>query len=325
MILITGANGLVGSFLCKEFIRRGYTVRALIRKHSDLTLLKEVSDQLEYAEGDINDIGSVIDAMDGVEYVVHTAAIISFWSKRQSEMFYVNVEGTKNVVDAALIKGVKRLLHISSIAAIGRKTGVSAIDERNTWEESALNTAYADTKYQAELEIYRGIEEGLNAVIVNPSVILGPALMGTSTARLFEYVQKQSTYYTEGKMNYIDVRDVVDAIQYLLLESKRSEERYILNAGMISYKDFFEQIAAALHVAAPSVKATSWMRGIVWRAEAIKAFFTGKEPLITKETARNSSTHFEYSSDKFFKEANISFRPLEDTIQWTCKSLFPDK
>ena len=321
MILITGANGLVGSFLCRELAQRGQKVRALVRAHSDCSLLEDVKEQIDFIMGDVKDIGSLIDAMDGVDYVIHTAAVISFWKGRKEEMFQVNVEGTANVVNAAIVRGIKKFIHISSVAAIGRKAGTILVDESSKWEESSLNTAYANTKYLAELEVYRGMEEGLNALIINPSVILGPGMKGTSSVRLFEYVKNQNKYYTEGYMNYIDVRDLVESI-IVLLENNDSDGRYIISAGKISYQGFFHAVAKELNCSPPHIKATSWMREIVWRAELIKTFFSGKEPLITKETARSANMYFEYSSAKFLNQTNFIFRPLTDTVQWSCQRLF---
>lgn len=322
MILVTGANGLVGSFLCKELVDNGYKVKALIRKDSNTALLKGVADKLEIHVGDLNDVGSLIDVIKDVECIVHTAAVISFWPKRNDEMYQANVEGTRNLVNVALEHPIKKFIHISSVAAIGRKASDVSIAETNTWEESALNTRYAATKHQAELEVCRAAEEGLNTVILNPSIILGPALKGTSTARLFEYVEQKNKFYTEGYMNYVDVRDVVDSIIFFISNDSGNGERFILNAGTIRYKDFFENIAQVLHVQAPRVSAKPWMKKIVWRLYAIRSFFTGKEPLITKETASVSAHKFEYQSDKIKKISNMVFRPIEETITWTCTGLF---
>ncbi len=322
MILVTGANGLVGSFLCKELAGKGYRVKALVREKSNTSLLSPVAESVEFVYGDINDAGSLIDAMQDIECVVHTAAVISFWDKKNKEMYQTNVVGTKNVVDVALEKGVKKLIHISSIAAIGRKTTDTRINEKNNWEESPINTAYAVTKHQAELEIFRAVEEGLHAVILNPSVILGPGLKGTSSVRLFEYVQQNGKFYTDGDLNYVDVRDVVESIEYFISNETPTGERYIINGGTISFKSFFEKIADVLHTNAPAIRASNWMKQLVWRAEAVKAFITGKEPLITKSTARTSTNKFQYNADKIMQINQRSFRPLEDTISWTCKQLF---
>ena len=322
MILVTGANGLVGSFLCKELVDKGYKVKALIRKNSDTRLLNEISGKLEIHIGELNDVGSLIDAMDGVKCIVHTAATISFWPKRKEEMFQTNVEGTRNILNAALETNINKFIHISSVAAIGRKSSDTFINETNMWDDSALNTHYAVTKHQAELEVFRATEEGLNTILLNPSVILGPALKGTSSARLFEYVEKKNKFYTEGYINYVDVRDVVASIIFFIENQTNSGDRFIVNAGAIHYKDFFEAIAKVLNSKAPEISAKLWMRNLAWCFYAIKSFFTGKEPLITKETASVSSHKFEYQSDKIKKTSNIVFQPLEKTITWTCAKLF---
>lgn len=322
MILVTGANGLVGSFLCKELVDKGYKVKALVRKNSDTSLLNEISGKLEIHIGELNDVGSLMDAMDGVKCIVHTAAIISFWPKRKDEMFQTNVEGTRNILNVALEYNIDKFIHISSVAAIGRKSSDTFITETNTWDDSALNTHYAVTKHQAELEVYRATEEGLNTILLNPSIILGPALKGTSSARLFEYVEKKNKFYTEGYINYVDVRDVVTSIMFFIENQTKSGDRFIVNAGAIRYKDFFEAIAKRLNSTAPKISAKPWMRNLAWRFYAVKSFFTGKEPLITKETASISSHKFEYQSDKIKNTSNIVFQPIEKTITWTCAKLF---
>lgn len=322
MILVTGANGLVGSFLCKELVDKGYKVKALVRKNSDTSLLNEISGKLEIHIGELNDVGSLMDAMDGVKCIVHTAAIISFWPKRKNEMFQTNVEGTRNILNVALEYNIDKFIHISSVAAIGRKSSDTFITETNTWDDSALNTHYAVTKHQAELEVYRATEEGLNTILLNPSIILGPALKGTSSARLFEYVEKKNKFYTEGYINYVDVRDVVTSIIFFIENQTKSGDRFIVNAGAIRYKDFFEAIAKVLNSTAPKISAKPWMRNLAWPSYAVKSFFTGKEPLITKETASISSHKFEYQSDKIKNTSNIVFQPLEKTITWTCAKLF---
>jgi dihydroflavonol-4-reductase len=322
MILVTGANGLVGSFLCKELIGKGYKVRAFVRKDSDCTLLNSIKHNIDFAYGDVLDVGSIIDAMADVEQVVHTAAIISFWPKMHAAMHQVNVVGTRNIVDVALEQKVNRFIHISSIAAIGRKSGDKQINETNTWEASAFNSEYANTKHQAELEVCRATEEGLNTIILNPSIILGPGLKGSSSFRLFEYVEQENKYYTEGQFNYVDVRDLCTVIEFFTSSIMDSGERFIVNSGSTTYQTFFNQVALVLGVTPPKKKATQFIREIAWRLEAVKAFITGKEPLITKSTAKSALNLFEYQSNKLIKRTNISFRSLDETIQWTCAAAF---
>lgn len=321
MILVTGANGLLGSFLCQELVAKGYKVKALIRKNADTTLIKEILKDLEIHEGDLSDVGSLMDAMIGVNYIVHTAAVVSFWSKKKHLMYQTNVEGTRNIVDIALKSGIKKLIHISSIAAIGRKSTDIKISESNIWEESSWNSNYAVTKHQAELEVYRGVEEGLNTVILNPSIILGPGSKGSSSVRLFDYVEQKNKFYTEGYINYVDVRDVVQTILFFIENESISGERYILNGGITGYQNFFNLIANSLQVKAPTIRARYWMRQLAARYYGLISIFTNREPLITKETATVSSHKIEYESAKIKQISAINFKSLEDTVLWTSKTL----
>jgi dihydroflavonol-4-reductase len=322
MILVTGSNGLLGSFVCHELVSRGYQVKALVRKDSNTDLLKTILDRIEVHQGDLNDAGSLVDAMVGVQYIIHAAALISFWPKMKELMFQTNVEGTRNLVDVALESNIKKFIHISSIAAIGRKPLDTIISEKNTWEDSFQNSNYAVTKHQAELEVFRAVEEGLNAVILNPSIILGPGTHGSSSVRLFNYVQQENKFYTDGYLNYVDVRDVVNSILFFMGDEFKSGGRYILNAGIITYEDFFKRIAKKINRKAPSICANAWMRQFAWRLYRVASFFTKKEPLITKETARVASHKIEYQSDKIKKTSGIQFRSLDDTIEWTSEKLF---
>ena len=322
MILVTGSNGLLGSFVCHELVSRGYKVKALVRKDSNTDLLKDIIKSIEFHEGDLNDVGSLIDAMVGVQYVIHTAALISFWPKNKLPMYQTNVEGTRNLVDVALESNVKKFIHISSIAAIGRKSTDTIVTEKNTWEESSINSNYAVTKHQAELEVSRAVEEGLNAVILNPSIIIGPGVQGSSTVRLFDYVQKGNKFYTDGYINYVDVRDVVKIILFFIDNEFKNGERHILNGGITTYKDFFGKIAIKLNCKAPHICAHNWMRQLAWRYYAIASFFSKKEPLITKETARVASHKIEYQSEKIKNATDIQFRTLDDTVEWTKARLY---
>jgi len=322
MILVTGSNGLLGSFVCHELVSRGYQVKALVRKDSNTDLLKTILDRIEVHHGEINDVGSLVDAMVGVQYIIHTAALISFWPKMKGLMYQTNVEGTRNLVDVAIESNIKKFIHISSIAAIGRKPLDTVISEKNTWEDSSHNSNYAVTKHQSELEVSRAVEEGLNAVILNPSIILGPGMQGSSSVQLFDYIQQENKFYTDGYLNYVDVRDVVKTILFFMDNEFKSGERYILNAGITTYKDFFMKIAKSINRKAPQIRARAWIRELVWRVYSIASFFTKKEPLITKETARVASHKIEYQSDKIKNTSSIQFRSLDDTIEWTGKKLF---
>ncbi|MFC0183961.1 SDR family oxidoreductase [Pseudarcicella hirudinis] len=200
------------------------------RPESDLSLLKGLEDQITWFEGDILDVLSLEEAISKADYVVHTAAMVSFAPKDRNKMLRINVEGTANVVNMCLLYKVKKLCFVSSVAAIGRKFSNGAsdtsnlIDEKAQWEESPLNSNYAKSKYQAELEVWRGVAEGLDAVVVNPSIILGEADWYKSSTQLFKYVYDENKYYTGGTINYVDVQDVAEII-YKLLHSDIVNER----------------------------------------------------------------------------------------------------
>ena len=326
-ILITGITGLVGSFTARHFLKLGFQVAGLKRTNSDLSLIQDIENQIVWHEGDILDILALEKAIGNVNYVIHAAAIVSFAPKDRSKMFKTNVEGTINVVNICLEKNIKKLCFVSSVAALGRRipnenriNHVIKIDEKAIWEDNKLNSNYAKTKYLAEMEVWRGQSEGLNSVIVNPSLILGEADWDKTSTQLLKYIYGEHKFYPEGNLNYIDVLDVADCI-YRLTVSDISDERFILSAGQITYKDFFEKVAPKFNKKAPSILLGKSLTGIVWRLESIRSFFTGNAPLITKETALSSSHFFEYSNDKIKKAIDFSFRNLDESLERICMNL----
>lgn len=325
-ILITGATGLVGSAVARQLLEQGHEVVALCRSGSDRSLLKNDTDKVQWVEGDIMDVVGLESEIRKVDYVVHTAAIVSFAPKDKSEMYRINVEGTANVINACLVAGIKKLCHVSSNAALGKPdpkrqsadTEV-VIDEEQRWEESSSNSYYSKTKYLAELEVWRGISEGLDAVIVNPSVVLGEGDWNKSSTRLFKYAYDEKPFYTAGRINYVDVNDVAKAV-CILLFSDISAERFLLNAGSIGYKSFFGMIADSFGKKRPSIEVGKIVASIIWRFEAIRTFITQGSPLITKETARSATRHYSYNSAKIQKKLGLTFTPLEETIARVCQS-----
>lgn len=320
MIFITGGNGLIGSFIIRQLLMSGHAIKALVRKNSDLSLIQDILPQLELVEGDVLDYLHLTKLLKGVDKVIHAAAIVSFAPGQEEQMLKVNIEGTANIVNACLENGVGKLCYLSSVAALGRKKGQPTVDENTKWENSELNSNYARSKYLAELEVWRGIEEGLDAVILNPSVVLGPGDWEKSSVKLFQYIWKENRFYTPGKINYVDVRDVALAAD-LLVHSEINAEKFILNAGQVTYKEFFDKIADAFGKKRPSKLVSPPMAAIAWRLEKIRTFFTGKAPLITRETAAIAQKSFFFSSKKIQQKLGFTFRHLDDTISWTCQQL----
>lgn len=325
-ILVTGATGLVGSAIIRELLLSNHHVTALFRSGSNRSQLQFDINRVEWKEGDLLDIIALKEAVKDIDYVIHAAATVSFVPKHQQQMYNINVTGTGNLVNICLESGIKKFCHISSVAALGQPDAKKLrpgqpidIDENNRWEDSSDNSNYAKTKYLAELEVWRGIAEGLNAVIVNPSVILGEGDWTKSSTRLFRYVYNQNLFYTQGFLNYVDVRDVA-SICCQLIFSEIQAERFILNGGRISYKEFFDKIAETMNRKKPSVKVGRTFAAVIWRLEAIRSLLTGADPLITKETARSAYKNVFFRSDKIQQTFDYSFLPLETSVARICRS-----
>lgn len=327
-ILITGITGLVGSFAAKKLLSEGHEIFGLVRENADLSLINDFKDKISLEKGDILDIPNLEKAIAGKDCVIHCAAIVSFLPKDRDRLFKVNVEGTANVVNICLENNIKKLIFISSVAALGRKQKFSEIEKRepilisedNDWVESPDNSNYGKSKYLAELEVWRGISEGLSAVILNPSNILGEADWTKSSTKLFKYVFDQNLFYTDGSLNYIDVEDLSEIINELLT-SDVINERFIISANSISQIDFFKGIANNFSKNSPKYKLGNTAISVFWRLEAIKAKLFGTEPLITKETAKSAKTQFVYKNNKIKSTLNYEFKPLDESLKRICKNL----
>jgi dihydroflavonol-4-reductase len=326
-ILITGATGLVGSTVTRQLLSENHSVYAFFREGSDRGLLADVDKQVNWVEGDILDISSLEKALNDIDYVVHTAAVVSFVPRDRKMMYKVNVEGTANVVNACLKFGISKLCHVSSIAAIGRPDSRKImpgqelmLDEDQRWEDSPENSEYAKTKYLSELEVWRGVAEGLNAVIVNPTIILGEGDWTKSSTQLFRYVYREKPFYTEGLANCVDVLDVSEAVVKLLF-SDISGERFLLNGGSISYQNLFNLMADAMKKKRPSYKVGAGLAGIIWRVEAVRTFLLGTKPLITRETAQSAGRKIRYDNKKIKNALGFSFQPIEKTVKRVSESL----
>jgi dihydroflavonol-4-reductase len=320
MIFITGCNGLVGSFIARKLLSKGEKIIALKRKSSDLSLVKDIEASIEWLEGDIFDTQILNKAMEQCDTVIHAAAVISFSPSGREQMYKVNVEGTANVVNAALNNNIKKFCFISSIAALGRKKNELTINENALWEDSEMNTHYAKSKYLSEVEVWRGIEEGLPAFIVNPSVVLGPGNWENGSTKIFNYIFRKNKFFTNGFINYVDVEDVATIVTDLLNRNV-SGERYILNAGKVTYEELFNSIARFFNVKPPGFRVGKILSEIAWRVERIRSLFSGSEPILTKETVKLSGFSFEYQNKKIKELVGFEFTPLEATTSKTCSEL----
>ena len=277
-----------------------------------------VFNNVEWINGDVLDTAILEDAMEGMDVVIHCAATVSFVSSEQRAMFKTNIEGTANVVNAALLKNIKRLVHISSVAALGRTISGETVTEKKQWESSNINTNYAVSKYNAEMEVWRGIGEGLNAVIVNPSTILGYGDWNNSSCAIFKSVYNEFPWYSNGINGFVAVEDVARAT-VLLMESDIRNERFIINGDNWSFRKLFNSMADAFGKKQPHREATPSLAAIAWRMEKVKNLFSGKPSLLTKESARIAQTATYFDNSKVSKALpGFVFTPLEVCVKNAC-------
>jgi dihydroflavonol-4-reductase len=319
-ILVTGGTGFLGSYIIKELVEKNFTVRA-IRRNNKLPsyIPQEIFDKVDWVDGDILDVISLEEAMEEVDTVIHAAAIVSFVKKDREQMYRVNVEGTANVVNMALEKNVRRLIHISSVAALGRSTTGGSVNEEKKWEENKVNTHYAKSKYKAELEVWRGISEGLNGVILNPSTILGYGDWNSSSCAIFKNIYEEFKWYTPGINGFVDVQDVTRVV-VTLLDNEIKEQRFVVNGDNWAFKKLMDSIAESFGKKKPSRQTTPLLLNIAWRIEKLKSLFTGKKPLLTRESARVAISKTLFENDKLLKALpGFSFTPIQETIRLASK------
>jgi nucleoside-diphosphate-sugar epimerase len=244
--------------------------------------------------------------------------MVSFNPRKREEMMRINVTGTANVVNACLLGNVKKLVHVSSVSALGRKRDGMTVTEDAKWSEESNLSNYGRSKYMAEMEVWRGISEGLNAVIVNPVIILGVGDWNESSAATFKSAYNEFPWYTEGISGFVDARDVARAM-HLLMKADISEERFIISAENLPYREIFNMMAKGFGKKPPHRKVSPLIAGLVWRLEAVKGMITGQDPLLTRETAETARMKVYFDSSKLIN-ALPSFRysRIEDCIAESC-------
>jgi nucleoside-diphosphate-sugar epimerase len=329
MILVTGGTGLLGSHLLFKLVSEGKNVRALKRKDSSTTLVEkvfsyysekssELFSRIEWITGDILDYYSLLEALEGVEFLYHAAAQVSFHSSDAQTVISTNVEGTANVVNAALEKKIRKLCFVSSIGALGRVDSGGIVDEVTNFNPNQKNSMYSTSKYEAEREVWRGMAEGLNAVIVNPSIIIGPGNWNSGSSQMFTTLWKGLKFYTDGTNGFVEVNDVAKAM-IMLTEGDFSGERYILSSENVSYKQYFEWMADEMKVKPPKIKAGKLLSflGVIFLK--IKNVFTSEKHSITAETARTANRKYAYSNRKFVDATGMKFISVEESVRKTAR------
>ncbi|MFC5191521.1 NAD-dependent epimerase/dehydratase family protein [Algoriphagus aquatilis] len=313
-ILITGITGYFGSQLAKEFSQLG-KIHGIKRGNSNLNLLKDADLFVQWHEGDITDTDSLLDAMKDIDLVIHAAGMVSFASKDEDLLYKINSEGTANVVNAMLSAGVPKLVYVSSIAAIGRTSEVKEYDENFKWVDSPLNSGYALSKYWGELEVWRAEQEGLETLVINPSVILGKANYEKSSGSIYQYVLKGNLFYPKGNINYIDVRDAA-AITRLLVEKNAWGERFILNKEGKSYREFFALLAKIFETKAPSIRISNTLLKIVLPVISLLRGLRLSNSPLNRQLAVNAQRNCYYSNAKVQALLHYQYHSLEDTLKW---------
>ena len=318
MILVTGGAGLLGNTLIEMLLQKGENVRAT---YNSTPLALNTFTNFETFKCDILDVYALEDALQDVTEIYHCAGLVSFNPKDEKKLYSINVEGTANVVNAALNAGVRKFVHVSSVAALGRIRPGEMIDENMLWTEETSNSKYGHSKYLGEMEVWRGVAEGLNAVIINPSIILGAGNWNEGSTKIFKSVYDEFPWYTEGTSGFVDVKDVAVAM-IQLMESNITAEKFIISAENISYQDMFTMMAIAFGKKVPSKKVTPFIAALTWRMENIKSMFMGTSPLLTRETANTALTKVEYDNRKLINQlSGFKYRNIQDTITYTCNKL----
>lgn len=319
-VFVTGGTGFLGAYIIQNLVEKGHAVRALRRSTSQLPFFIPFSvwENVEWIEGDVLDVVALEEGMQGADAVIHSAAIVSFASHNRDEMYKINIGGTANVVNIALEAGIKRFLHVSSVAALGRTLNATTVSEDKKWEASKTNTHYAITKHQAEMQAWRGFAEGLEGVIINPSTILGYGNWHGSSCALFKNAYKEFPWYTKGINGFVGVEDAAEAAVQLLF-SGITEKRFILNAENCSFQWLFTTIAEAFGKKPPHRFANKTMGEIAWRLEAVKGLLTGQKPLLSKETAKIAHSHTSFDNNALLNVLPcFAYQSLESVIKNAC-------
>lgn len=336
MILVTGGTGLVGSHLLFNLVQKHQKIKAIYRRESTLQRVKKVFSyytntveelygKIDWVMADLNDIPALEIAFQDITHVYHCAAFVSFEPNKYNQLRKINIEGTANIVNLSITNSVEKICYVSSIAAIGHHLNPETlITEQTNWDSEKDNSVYAITKYGAELEVWRGSQEGLNCVIINPGIILGPGFWkGGGSGSLIRSIHKGLDYYPRGSSAYVDVWDTV-AIMQQLMESDINNERYIVIAENRSFKSFQDEVSKSLGVKTAKKEASKFLLAIAWRLDWLSSKISGKRRKLSKQMANSINTKTLYDHSKISKTLNYKFETLNKSIKKTCSYYLDD-
>lgn len=314
-ILLTGATGFLGLAIARNLTSANKPFRALLRERSDKTELSKLSTHCEIVYGDLNDPASLLEACAGVDTIIHAAALVSYQSKDRDRLLVVNGEGTANLVNMALEAGVPRLIHLSSVAVLNRVDGGPVTTLKDRWPLERPNSSYAESKFAAEREVWRGQAEGLSVAVLYPSTILGIGdWQGQNTPAFWRMAAQERSFYPSGAAGFVDLRDVVDATRFVL-ERNIDGDRFLLNGANMSWRELLTQIAQSIRVSPPSRRMAAWQSALLWPLESLRARFSGDKPLITKESHRKVQARYSYDGSFYTKESGLTYRNINNAIQ----------
>ena len=328
MILVTGGTGLLGSHLLYSLLNSGKLVRAIKRESSDLSEVKKVFSyygepandlysKIEWCDADILSPETLDDAFSDIRHVYHAAAMVSFDPRDNKKMILNNQAGTANIVDACLKYKIEKLVHVSSTAALGSPVNGDKVSEDSIWSSDGINSGYSISKFRSEMEVWNGAEEGLNMVIVNPSVIFGPGFWSKGSSSMFSKIKKGLKFYTNGVTGFVGVEDVVKSM-IRLMDGDFSGERFIISSENLSYQKVFEMIARELNVKVPNIEATHFLGAIAWRIDSFLSLF-GFKRVLTKDAVLAARNKTYFSNEKIIEKTGIKFSPVEKVIAETAK------
>ena len=319
MIFVTGGTGFLGSYILQELVLQGRPVRALRRNQTvPFYIHPGLLDKISWVQGDILDVNGLMENMTGCDKIIHVAGMVSFNPSDKKKLFQLNIEGTANLVNAAIEKGITDLVHVSSVSALGRHDDAKPIDEEKKWIGNDGQSNYGISKYYSEMEVWRGMGEGLSPLIVNPSTLLGYGDWNQTSCGLFKTAYREFPWYMNGSNGFTDVRDTARAIIALMDRGIRNE-RFIISAENRTYREIFNWMAQGFGKKQPSKKAGPFLAGMAWRTEKIKLVFSRHKPLITRESVAIASRRSSYDNHKLLKVLpSFRFRSLEDSIFEAC-------
>lgn len=320
MILVTGGTGFLGSILIDLLLQQGVPVRAIRRSTSRLPSLLDNRPGLEWVEADILDFLALEAAFEGVTQVYHCAARVSYHPAHRKAMLRINVEGTAHVVNLCLKHGA-RLVHVSSIAALGEGKDGEDTTEKDMWEYDRSQSYYSIAKHDSEMEVWRGFSEGLDGVIVNPSLIIGQSAGHKGSGAIFYLLKKGLKYYPCGSVGLVDVEDVARAMIKLMEKKELSEERFIVSNVNLTHKEMLAKSSEFLGRPVPKSKVTPLMLEVAWRLATFMAWTKGKKSTLTKDSARVSSKKLRFSNQKLLQTIDFEFKPIDQTLKEICQRI----